>query len=57
MVVGLGITLLHMVGSRFYGMSWWGTDRGLGLRIPLVFLNTWVVSSSPRLHRSGSRSW
>ena len=34
MLVGLGVTLFYMIGSRFYGMSWFGTpdDRLRDLR-------------------------
>ena len=27
MILGLGITTYYMIGSRFYGVSWFGTGR------------------------------
>ena len=46
MLVGLGTTLFYMVGSRFYGLSWWGTATVASgvFGIPLGFLTIWVVS-------------
>jgi cation/acetate symporter len=46
MVVGLGVTLFYMVGSRFYGMTWFGTATVASgvFGIPLGFLTIWVVS-------------
>ena len=46
MMVGLAITLLYMVGSRFYGMTWWGTATVASgvFGIPLGFVTIYVVS-------------
>ena len=46
MVAGLGITLFYMIGSRFYGVSWFGTATIASgvFGIPLGFLTIWVVS-------------
>ena len=46
MLAGFGITLFYMVGSRFYGLDWWGIktiSSGL-FGIPLGFLAIFVVS-------------
>jgi len=47
MLVGLGVTLFYMIGSRFYGMTWFGTATiASGIfGIPLGFLTIWIVSS------------
>jgi cation/acetate symporter len=47
MLVGLGTTLFYMVGSRFYGVSWFGTNTVASgvFGIPLGFLTIWIVSS------------
>ena len=46
MIVGLGVTLFYMVGSRFYGMSWWGTQTIASaiFGLPAGFLTIWIVS-------------
>ncbi|RPH71615.1 MAG: cation acetate symporter [Myxococcaceae bacterium] len=46
MVIGLATTLLYMVGSRFYGMTWWGTATVASgvFGIPLGFVTIYVVS-------------
>jgi len=46
MLVGLGTTLFYMVGSRFYGLSWFGTNTVASgvFGIPLGFLTIWIVS-------------
>ncbi len=46
MSVGLATTLVYMVGSRFYGMSWFGTATIASgvFGIPLGFLAIWIVS-------------
>jgi cation/acetate symporter len=46
MAVGLGVTLFYMVGSRFYGLSWFGTTTVASgvFGIPLGFLTIWIVS-------------
>jgi len=47
MLVGLGTTLYYMVGSRFFGVSWFGTTTVASgvFGIPLGFLTIWIVSS------------
>jgi cation/acetate symporter len=46
MLVGLGVTLFYMIGSRFYGVSWFGTATVASgvFGIPLGFLTIWIVS-------------
>ena len=46
MLVGFLTTVVYMVGSRFYGMSWFGTTTIASgvFGIPLGFLTIWVVS-------------
>ena len=46
MLVGLATTLYYMVGSRFYGVSWFGTATIASgvFGIPLGFLTIWIVS-------------
>src|SRR5512145_2665033 len=46
MLVGLGTTLFYMVGSRFFGVSWFGTTTVASgvFGIPLGFLTIWIVS-------------
>jgi cation/acetate symporter len=46
MLVGLGTTLFYMVGSRFYGLSWFntGTVASGVFGIPLGFITIYVVS-------------
>jgi cation/acetate symporter len=46
MVVGLSVTLFYMVGSRFFGMSWFGTSTVASgiFGLPLGFLTIIVVS-------------
>jgi cation/acetate symporter len=47
MLVGLGTTLFYMVGSRFFGVSWFGTTTVASgvFGIPLGFITIWIVSS------------
>ena len=47
MTVGLATTLIYMIGSRFYGMTWFGTNTVASgvFGIPLGFLTIWIVSS------------
>src|SRR5512145_1559907 len=47
MAVGLATTLFYMVGSRFYGLSWFGTATVASgvFGIPLGFVTIWIVSS------------
>jgi cation/acetate symporter len=46
MVVGLSITLFYMIGSRFFGMTWFGTATVASgvFGIPLGFVTIWIVS-------------
>ena len=46
MVAGLAVTLFYMIGSRFYGVSWFGTATVASavFGLPVGFLVTWVVS-------------
>ena len=46
MVSGLLVTLYYMIGSRFYGVSWFGTATVASavFGLPVGFLVTWVVS-------------
>jgi cation/acetate symporter len=46
MIVGLGLTALYMIGSRFYGLSWFGTQTIASaiFGLPVGFLVIWIVS-------------
>ena len=46
MLVGFGLTIFYMVGSRFFGLSWWNiTTVSSGVfGIPAGFLTIYVVS-------------
>jgi cation/acetate symporter len=46
MVVGLLVTLYYMIGSRFYGVSWFGTQTIASaiFGLPAGFLVIWIVS-------------
>jgi cation/acetate symporter len=46
MLVGLGLTAFYMIGSRFYGMSWFGTQTIASaiFGLPVGFLTIWLVS-------------
>ncbi len=46
MLVGLGVTLFYMIGSRFFGLSWFGTTTisSAIFGLPAGFLTIWVVS-------------
>ena len=46
MVVGLAITAYYMIGSRFYGVSWFGTQTIASaiFGLPAGFLTIWIVS-------------
>ena len=46
MVTGLAVTLFYMIGSRFYGMSWFGTATVASgvFGLPLGFIVIWIVS-------------
>ena len=46
MAVGLAITAYYMIGSRFYGVSWFGTQTIASaiFGLPAGFLTIWIVS-------------
>src|ERR671925_381587 len=46
MIVGLAITAYYMIGSRFYGVSWFGTQTiaSAVFGLPAGFLIIWIVS-------------
>jgi cation/acetate symporter len=46
MIVGLAITAYYMIGSRFYGVSWFGTQTiaSAVFGLPAGFLTIWLVS-------------
>jgi cation/acetate symporter len=46
MIVGLGLTTFYMIGSRFYGLSWFGTltIASAIFGLPAGFLTIWIVS-------------
>ena len=46
MMAGLAVTLYYMIGSRFYGVSWFGTATVASavFGLPVGFIVTWVVS-------------
>ena len=46
MVVGLLLTAFYMIGSRFYGLSWFGTQTIASaiFGLPAGFLTIWIVS-------------
>ncbi len=46
MVVGLGVTAYYMIGSRFYGVSWFGTQTIASaiFGLPAGILTIWIVS-------------
>jgi cation/acetate symporter len=46
MLVGLGVTLFYMIGSRFFGLSWFGTTTIASaiFGLPAGFLTIWIVS-------------
>jgi cation/acetate symporter len=46
MIVGLAITAFYMIGSRFYGLSWFGTQTiaSAVFGLPAGFLVIWIVS-------------
>ena len=46
MAVGLAITAYYMIGSRFYGLSWFGTQTIASaiFGLPAGFLTIWIVS-------------
>jgi cation/acetate symporter len=46
MIAGLGVTTFYMIGSRFYGLSWFGTQTIASaiFGLPVGFLTIWIVS-------------
>ncbi len=46
MAVGLLVTAFYMIGSRFYGLSWFGTQTIASaiFGLPAGFLTIWIVS-------------
>jgi cation/acetate symporter len=46
MAVGLGVTAYYMIGSRFFGVSWFGTQTIASaiFGLPAGFLTIWIVS-------------
>jgi cation/acetate symporter len=46
MIVGLGLTAFYMIGSRFYGLSWFGTQTIASaiFGLPAGFLTIWIIS-------------
>ena len=46
MIVGLAVTAFYMIGSRFYGLSWFGTQTIASaiFGLPVGFLTIWIVS-------------
>lgn len=54
MAAGFGITLFYMIGSRFFGLNWWGIktiSSGI-FGVPLGFITIYIVS---RLTKAPSR--
>ena len=45
-VAGLAVTAYYMIGSRFYGVSWFGTQTIASaiFGLPVGFLTIWIVS-------------
>ena len=46
MIVGLGLTAYYMIGSRFFGVSWFGTQTIASgvFGLPAGFITIWIVS-------------
>jgi cation/acetate symporter len=46
MIVGLGVTTFYMIGSRFYGLQWFGTltIASAIFGLPAGFITIWIVS-------------
>ena len=46
MAVGLAVTAYYMIGSRFYGVSWFGTQTIASaiFGLPAGILTIWIVS-------------
>ena len=46
MIAGLAVTAYYMIGSRFYGVSWFGTQTiaSAVFGLPVGFITIWLVS-------------
>ena len=46
MIVGLAVTAYYMIGSRFFGVSWFGTQTiaSAVFGLPVGFITIWIVS-------------
>jgi cation/acetate symporter len=46
MIAGLAVTAYYMIGSRFYGLSWFGTQTIASgvFGLPVGFFTIWIVS-------------
>jgi hypothetical protein len=46
MIAGLGVTTYYMIGSRFFGVSWFGTQTIASaiFGLPVGFIVIWIVS-------------
>jgi cation/acetate symporter len=46
MIAGLAVTAYYMIGSRFYGVSWFGTQTiaSAAFGLPVGFITIWIVS-------------
>jgi cation/acetate symporter len=46
MIAGLAVTAYYMIGSRFYGVSWFGTQTiaSAVFGLPVGFITIWIVS-------------
>jgi cation/acetate symporter len=46
MMAGLAVTAYYMIGSRFYGVSWFGTQTiaSAVFGLPVGFITIWLVS-------------
>ena len=59
MIAGLAVTAYYMIGSRFYGVSWFGTQTiaSAAFGLPVGFITIWIVSlmtEAPPLAGAGS---
>jgi len=46
MIAGLAVTAYYMIGSRFFGVSWFGTQTiaSAVFGLPIGFITIWIVS-------------
>lgn len=46
MIAGLAVTAYYMIGSRFYGVSWFGTQTiaSAVFGLPVGFITIWIAS-------------